>query len=102
MADLATTLVGLGFTDDPTQAQADQAAAIEAGAGSGGEFSVNHVFTKNQIKVTVEQNSATEDVGGLSAVVTHPPVAVIESPNGRVAFNPSDVALAEVLIAQLS
>lgn len=102
MSDLATTLVGLGFVDDKAQAQSDEAAAIAEGAGNGGEFSVDNVFTKNNVKVTVQQNSATEDVGGLSAVVTHPPVAVVESPKGRVAFNPSDVALAEVLIAELS
>lgn len=102
MSTLSDKLTSLGFTadDKAKQAAIDNADAQEL--SHNGDYTVHDVFTKGDVVITVEQNQAPEDLGGLTAVVTHPPVAVIASPKGRVAFNPADVDLAEILVNDLS
>lgn len=101
MSDLNSLLVALGFAEDIAARERLQAAMDEAGTSEGAPHSVRGVFVKGNITVYVEQNAGNEDLGGLSAVVTYPATAVIESPKGRVAFSPSDLGLAEHLVAEL-
>lgn len=102
MTTLADKLSELGFKADSKAKQAALTDAEAQGLSVNGSYDVHAVYAKDGITVTVEQNQATEDIGGLSAVVTHPPVAVMESPKGRVAFNPNDVELVETLVGELS
>jgi hypothetical protein len=102
MSALSDKLTSLGFTDDAKAKQAAEDNAQAQDLSANGEYIVEGVFTKDDVVVTVEQNQAPEDLGGLTAVVTHPPVAVIASPKGRIAFNPEDAELAETLVTQLS
>lgn len=103
MQALADTLVDLGFTaDDVTKGYLERVAHDKKLSDSG-PYVVNSVFTRNGVTVTIEQNTSPEDFGGgMSAVVTHPPCAIIDSPKGRVAFNPKDVDLAVALLNDLA
>lgn len=99
---LAETLTKLGFKADSKakQVAVDNAEAQELSAN--GDYVVHDVFTKGDVVVTVEQNSSPEDLGGLTAQITHPPVAIAVSPKGRVAFNPEDLELAAAIVADLA
>jgi len=105
--DLATKLQALGFApDSATKAYlAEVSHALDL--SHNGPHVVQEVFTKSvssgTITVTIEQNTSPDDLGGgMTAVVTHPPVAIIDGPKGyRVAFNPVDVDLAEHLVTEL-
>lgn len=99
---LADTLTALGFTADAQAKAVAEENAEAQGLSTNGDYTVHDVYTKGDVVVTVEQNQAPEDLGGLSALVTHPPVAVVASPKGRVAFNPADVDLAVRLVAELA
>lgn len=98
---LNETLEQLGFTRDENVRDQILVLSLEADLSHNGEYSVGDVFVRGECVVVVEQNQAPEDLGGMKAVVTHPPLAIIESPKGRVAFNPTDVKLAEVLVSEL-
>lgn len=102
MTTLADKLHELGFKADSKAKQAALAEAEAQGLSANGSYDVHAVYVKDGITVTVEQNQAPEDVGGLSAVITHPPVAIMESPKGRVAFNPQHLELVDTLIGELS
>lgn len=102
MADLLSVLTELGFSNDPSDAAALESEKHESGANTGGAYSVIACMKKGDVTVHVEQNQASEDIGGMSAVVTHPAVALIESPKGRCAFNPNDLELAKALVTELS
>lgn len=100
---LAETLLDLGFTRDEASKSAAEANAEANGMSSNGAYVVQDVFVRGEVVVTVEQNQAPEDFGGgMSAIVTHPPLAIIASPKGRVAFNPEDLELAANLANELS
>jgi len=99
---LADTLVTLGFLEDDDAKNYFAGLASDAKMHDNGPYDVRQVFTKGDVVVLVEQNTAPEDMGGMSAVVSHPACAIIESPKGRVAFNPEDVELAENLVNELS
>lgn len=102
MSALSDKLIELGFKADKQAKQVAVDNADAQGMSANGSYDIHDVFIKGNTVVTVEQNQAPEDLGGLSAVVTHPAVAVIASPQGRVAFNPDNVELAEILVAELS
>lgn len=93
-----TTMTELGFVIDESAAAVAQAAADSAGLSEGGTYRVQQVWRRLDVTVTVEQNQAPETVGGMQALITHPPVAVIDSPAGRYAFNPEDTELARNLL----
>lgn len=103
MADaLSTLLTGEGFQNDPADAAKFQSEQHAKGANNGGTYTVTDCFKKGNVVIHVEQNQASEDVSGMTATVQHPAVAIIESPKGRCAFNPSDLVLAKALVAELS
>lgn len=102
MDDLIQHLKEQGFEEDAAGRQAAQQNAEAQGMGANGEYTVLDVLTRGEVVVTIEQNQAPEDVGGLTAVVTHPPLAIVASPKGRVAANPEDVTLVAALVDQLS
>lgn len=103
MADALTTLLtGLGFSNDPADAAKLQADQHAKGANTGGTYTVSDCLKKGNVVIHVEKNQATEDVSGMTATVQHPAVAIIESPKGRAAFNPSDLELAKALVTELS
>lgn len=100
--DLASKLLELGFTRDPSSKAVAEANAEAMGMSANGPYLVQDVFVRNDLVVTVEQNQAPETLRGIHAVITHPATAVLAGPKGRVAFNPTDLALAESLVASLS
>lgn len=102
MSALTDKLVELGFTEDKDAHKAQEQNAAALGMSDNGDYTVHHVLTKDDVIVHVEQNVAPEDLGGLTAVVTHPAVAVIASPKGRVAFNPEHTEIVEHLVNELS
>lgn len=103
MQALADTLVDLGFSPDEATKSYLEQVAVDKDLSSKGPYVVQSVFSRNGVTVTIEQNTSPEDLGGgMSAVVTHPPCAIIDSPKGRVAFNPTDVDLAVALLNDLA
>lgn len=103
MQALADTLVDLGFTADTATKAYLEAVATDKKLSDSGPYVVQSVFTRNGVTVTIEQNTNPEDLGGgMSAVVTHPPCAIIDSAKGRVAFNPTNVDLAVTLLNDLA
>lgn len=100
---LADTLLGLGFSRDADSKRAAESNAEANGMSRNGPYTVQDVFVRGDVVITVEQNQSPEDFGGgMTAVITHPPLAIIASPKGRVAFNPQDVPLAQSLVDQFS
>lgn len=103
MQALADTLVDLGFKPDAATKAYLTELAHGAKLSHNGTYTVHEVFTRGDVTVTVEQNVSPEDLGsGMSAVVTHPQCAIIDSPKGRVAFSPTDVDLAVTLLNDLA
>lgn len=102
MTTLVESLKAVGFTDDQAGLQAAVQNAEAQGLSLNGRYEVHSVLTKGDVIVTVEQNEAPENIGGLDAVVTHPACAVVASPKGRVAFNPEDISLGLQLVAELA
>lgn len=89
----ATALGYAGFTQDDGLKQQLQDAA-DAQMHESGPYKVLEAWRQGVIQIVVEQNTAAEDLGGgTTAVVTYPPVAVIEGPGGRVCCNPNDTDL---------
>lgn len=99
--DLAEKLIELGFARDEDSKAAAIANAEAHDLSANGRYEIQDVFVRDDVVITVEQNRAPENLGGMQAVLTYPATAVIASPKGRVAFNPTDVALAEALVDDL-
>lgn len=99
---LAETLIGLGFVDDPTFRDGLMQFAVALDLSANGTYVVHNCYVKGDVSVAVEQNQCPEDLGGLSALVTHPPLAIAVGPKGRVAFSPDDVELAVAVVNDLS
>jgi hypothetical protein len=102
MSALTDKLEELGFTADKEALDTHEQNAAAFGMSDNGAYAVHGVHTKGDVIVHTEQNTAPEDLGGLSAIVTHPTVAVMVSPKGRVAFNPEHVEIVEHLVKELS
>lgn len=103
MQALADTLADLGFAADDAAKGYLEGVATDLKLSDSGPYVVHSVFTRGDVTVTIEQNTNPEDMGGgMTAVVSHPPCAVIDSPKGRVAFNPNDVDLAVALLNDLA
>jgi len=101
---LVEALTGLGFKPDEATQKYLEGLAEDAKMHDNGPYQVRAVYVKGDVTVTIEQNTAPDDLGdGMSAVVSHPPCGIIDGPNGyRVAFNPTDVNLFKTLVADLS
>lgn len=92
--ELGAALEAVGFAPHEDAAEYFRAISHELGMQDNGPYEVLACWTRGQTVVLVEQNTAPDDLGGgMTAVITHPPVAVIEGPRGRVAASPLDVAL---------
>jgi hypothetical protein len=103
MQALADTLVDLGFTADDSTKNYLEHVAHDKKLTDSGPYVVQQVFSRAGVTVTIEQNTCPEDMGGgMTAVVSHPPCAIIDSPKGRVAFNPTDIDLAVTLLNDLA
>jgi len=101
---VAAVLQGLGFKADEGTKTYLEGLAESAKMHDSGPYQVREVFVHpSGITVTVEQNTAPDDLSdGMKAVISHPPCAIIDGPNGyRVAFNPADTRLAETLVNEL-
>jgi len=95
------TLANSGWDKNEIQLQQYQQQASNDGLSHNGAYVVLAVLTKGLVTIVFEQNTASENVGGLDAAVTHPAVAVISSPKGKVACNPTDAELIVNVAADL-
>ena len=100
-------LANLGFQSDENRRAALQTHAENPETDGGnlshnGDYKVLGTWTKDDIVVHMEQNTAPDQIGELSAIVTHPPLLVVEGPKGRAAVRPGDVEALEQVIADLS
>lgn len=96
-------LLSYGFVEDAEAKDVAEQNAAALGLSSNGTYTVHHVFTKGDVLVTIEQNQAAEDMGnGMSAMVTHPPVAVATGPKGRCSFNLEDRDAAKAVLEWLA
>lgn len=81
----------LGFTADDVLKEAIKTDADDPTTGEGslshnGEYQVLGAWTKSDVQVHLERNTAPEDQGeDMTAVVTHPPVFVVSKAGKRVA-----------------
>lgn len=96
--DFTNVLTELGWTQDGQSKQVAEENAQATGLNNNGPYVVRDVWVKDDRMITVECNTAPEDLGGgMTAVITHPPVAVLAGPGMRVAFNPDDLELVRSL-----
>jgi hypothetical protein len=86
-------LTDAGFVNNADLQGKYEAKAERDNLSHNGDYVVLGTWTKGVVTLLFEQNTATEDIGGLSAAITHPAVCVISSPTGRVACNATDVDL---------
>lgn len=85
MAAHDDVLAELGFTSDDEKKASYQEAFEKAGTSENGAHVVHGVWTKGDISLHLERNTAPEDTGDdMTAVVTHPPVFVISKGGKRV------------------
>ena len=105
------TMSSLGFKADTKLATRllDDAANPEVGGADmseHGPYKVHNAWTKGDVKVWLEQNTAPDthepDEDEAVAVVTHPRVLIVESPKGRVAVKPSEAATIADVVDALS
>lgn len=102
MDEFKVHLESLGFTEDQVSLDAAKANAEAQGMSHNGPYAPLLAMVNGDVLVVVEQNTAREDMNGMTALVEHPPVVVINGPKGRVAANPADLELVSALIAELS
>lgn len=95
-------LLSQGFTLDEASRSAAQQNADAQGMSVNGPYVVESVHVKGDVLVSVERNQSPEDLGGYTALVTHPALAVVTSPKGRIACNPNDVELVLSVVGDLS
>jgi hypothetical protein len=85
----ADVLSSKGFAKDEKAAEVLHADANDPNTGEGslghnGDYTVHEVWRKDGVTAVLEQNTAPEDLGGgMTALVTHPKVLIVEGPNGR-------------------
>lgn len=92
MADHEKTLADLGFTEDSDHKEAIEKVATDNGLSDNGPYVVHGAWSKGDIKIHLEQNTAPDTDGELSALVSHPPLLVVEKGDKRLfALSPRDV-----------
>lgn len=89
--DTVAALEAAGFTHDDDGKGYLEEFANKAEMHQGGEYVVHGFWKKGMVAVHIEQNTTTEVQDGISSVVTHPTVAVVSGPNGKIAVNATDV-----------
>lgn len=72
------------------------------GMNTGGPFMVTRAYVKGDVVVEVQENVTPEDLGGYTASVTHPAVAVVRNDDGRVTCAARDHDLVADLVVQMS
>lgn len=92
-------LVSKGWTEQPAE-NVTVPTPLKTKQEEGG-YKILHQVKKGTTVVTIEQNVANEDLGGFTAQVTYPEVAVIEVGALRVACNAKDPDLIESVVAEL-
>lgn len=102
-------LTQAGFQSDEATAKAIQDHAEDENTGDGslahnGDYKVLGAWTKGDYRVHLERNTAPEDAGdGMTAVVTHPPLLVIDKGDTRiVAVNPKDTEALRAVLSDLA
>lgn len=108
MATHEDILTKLGYEANAGAQAAKQADADDPATGDGslshnGKYEVLGFWSKGDVEVHLERNTAPEDVGdGMSAVVTHPPLLVVEKAGARlVAVSPRDPEALEAVLTDL-
>lgn len=92
MADFnAEGLEAAGFQHDDDGKGHLEEFANKAGMHNGGDYLVHGVWKRGMVQIHVETNTNTEVQDGISSVVTHPSVAVVSGPNGKVTVNATDL-----------
>ena len=89
--DTAAALEAAGFKHDDDGKGYLEEFAIKANMHQGGDYVVHGFWKRGMVSVHIEQNTTTEVQDGIQSVVTHPTVAVVSGPNGKVAVNATDV-----------
>lgn len=99
MANHEKVLADLGFKPDDDHKSAVEQIAEDNGVSESGPYVVHAAWSKGDIKIHLEQNTAPEVDGEMSAQVTHPPLLVVEKGDQRLfALSPRDAeALREVV-----
>lgn len=88
--DVLSALEAAGFVHDDENKSHLEEFATKSNMHQGGDYLVHGVWKRGMVTVHMEQNTTTEVVDGLTSVVTHPSVAVISGPNGKVACSAAD------------
>lgn len=97
---IAKLLKDLGFESDPDGKAAAQLNADAQRMSDNGRYQVKDVYVRGELMLLIEQNQAEDDTGGVTATIHHPPLAVLVSPDVRVAFNPDDLDLLTQLVGE--
>lgn len=101
-SNLEAALLAEGFVADETSRDAVQQNAEAQNMSLNGAYLVLNVYVRNDVLVTIEKNESPEDLGGYTAIIQHPALAIVTSPKGRVAVNPTDVDLVLSVVSDLS
>lgn len=89
--DTVTALEAAGFKHDDEGKTYLEEFAVKADMHQGGDYQVHGFWKRGMVTVHIEQNTTTEVTDGISSVITHPAVASVSGPNGKVAVNANDV-----------
>lgn len=90
-AEAVKALEAAGFESDETTKSYLEEFAEKSNMHQGGPYEIHGVWKRAMVTVHVEQNTMTEIQDGITSVVTHPHVAVVSGPNGKIACNATDV-----------
>jgi hypothetical protein len=91
MANHEQILTDLGFTADDDHKASMEKVAEDNGMSANGPYVVHGAWSKGDVKIHMEQNTAPDQDGELTAQITHPPVMVVEKAGKRVfAISPRD------------
>lgn len=102
-----SVLTEAGFTQDgqlatDLQAHADDPTTGDGSLSHNGEYKVLSAWKKGDCSVHLERNTAPEETGDdMTAIVTHPPLLVIEKGDVRVAVSPRDPEALEAVLSEL-
>lgn len=101
VGELDARLGSLGFAQDGEAANVARQNAEAQGLSHNGPYEVLGVWRRGEVMVLLEHNTAPDVFNGLNALISHPPVAVLSGPKGRVAVNPDDLELVSTLVGTM-
>lgn len=88
--ELTQLLTSRDWVLDTQARQVEQADADANGMSAAYPYNVLGVYKKGDVVIVVEQNTSSEEAGGLTSIIEHPAVARIQGPKGHATVSIDD------------